>query len=55
MKTERIRPVRAGHHPERTTIRADVKAMFGLMTVHGTFRLHPAPLVPATNQPVPRQ
>jgi polyisoprenoid-binding protein YceI len=25
--------------PERTTIRADVKAMFGLMTVHGTFRL----------------
>ena len=24
--------------PERTTIRADVKAMFGLMTVHGTFR-----------------
>ena len=25
--------------PERTTIRADVKAMFGLTTVHGTFRL----------------
>ena len=25
--------------PERTTIRADVKAMFGVMTVHGTFRL----------------
>ena len=25
--------------PERTTIHADVKAMFGLMTVHGTFRL----------------
>ena len=25
--------------PERTTIRANVKAMFGLMTVHGTFRL----------------
>jgi polyisoprenoid-binding protein YceI len=25
--------------PERTTIRADVKAMFGLMAVHGTFRL----------------
>jgi polyisoprenoid-binding protein YceI len=25
--------------PERTTIRADVKAMFGLFTVHGTFRL----------------
>jgi polyisoprenoid-binding protein YceI len=25
--------------PERTTIRADVKAMFGLMTVRGTFRL----------------
>jgi polyisoprenoid-binding protein YceI len=25
--------------PERTTIRADVKAMFGLMTVHGAFRL----------------
>ncbi len=25
--------------PERTTIRADVKAMFGLITVHGTFRL----------------
>ena len=25
--------------PERTTIRADVKAMFGLFTVHGTFQL----------------
>ena len=25
--------------PERTTIHADVKAMFGLTTVHGTFRL----------------
>ena len=25
--------------PGQTTIRADVKAMFGLMTVHGTFRL----------------
>ena len=25
--------------PQPTTIRADVKAMFGLMTVHGTFRL----------------
>ena len=25
--------------PERTTIRANVKAMFGLLTVHGTFRL----------------
>ncbi|MGH3185133.1 MAG: YceI family protein [Streptosporangiaceae bacterium] len=25
--------------PERTTVRADAKAMFGLMTVHGTFRL----------------
>ncbi|MBV9205188.1 MAG: YceI family protein [Actinobacteria bacterium] len=25
--------------PARTTIRADVKAMFGLLTVHGTFRL----------------
>jgi polyisoprenoid-binding protein YceI len=25
--------------PERTTVRADVKAMFGLFTVHGTFRL----------------
>ena len=25
--------------PELTTIRADVKAMFGLLTVHGTFRL----------------
>jgi len=25
--------------PERTTIRVDVKAMFGLLTVHGTFRL----------------
>ncbi len=25
--------------PERTSIRADVKAMFGLITVHGTFRL----------------
>jgi polyisoprenoid-binding protein YceI len=25
--------------PGRTTIRADVKALFGLMTVHGTFRL----------------
>lgn len=26
--------------PERTTIHANVKAMFGLMTVHGTFRLN---------------
>jgi polyisoprenoid-binding protein YceI len=25
--------------PERTTIRCDCKAMFGLFTVHGTFRL----------------
>ena len=25
--------------PDLTTIRADVKAMFGLITVHGTFRL----------------
>jgi polyisoprenoid-binding protein YceI len=25
--------------PERSTVRADVKAMFGLFTVHGTFRL----------------
>ena len=25
--------------PERTTISADVKTMFGLITVHGTFRL----------------
>lgn len=25
--------------PQRTTVRADVKAMFGLFTVHGTFRL----------------
>jgi polyisoprenoid-binding protein YceI len=25
--------------PEQTTIRTDVKAMFGLLTVHGTFRL----------------
>lgn len=25
--------------PEHTTIRADVRAMFGLLTVHGTFRL----------------
>jgi polyisoprenoid-binding protein YceI len=25
--------------PQRSTIRADVKAMFGLFTVHGTFRL----------------
>jgi len=25
--------------PGRTTIRADVKAMVGLLTVHGTFRL----------------
>jgi polyisoprenoid-binding protein YceI len=25
--------------PKHTTIRADVKAMFGLMTVHGTFQL----------------
>jgi polyisoprenoid-binding protein YceI len=25
--------------PSRSTIRADVKAMFGLITVHGTFRL----------------
>jgi polyisoprenoid-binding protein YceI len=25
--------------PENTTVRANVKAMFGLLTVHGTFRL----------------
>lgn len=25
--------------PERSTVRADVKGMFGLFTVHGTFRL----------------
>jgi polyisoprenoid-binding protein YceI len=25
--------------PEQTTVRANVKAMFGLLTVHGTFRL----------------
>jgi polyisoprenoid-binding protein YceI len=25
--------------PDRTTVTADVKAMFGLMTVHGTFKL----------------
>jgi polyisoprenoid-binding protein YceI len=28
--------------PERTTIRCDCKAMFGLMTVHGTFQLNSA-------------
>ena len=32
-------PGRYALDPERTTVRADVKAMFGLLTVHGTFRL----------------
>ena len=33
------RPGRYRLDPARTTIRADVPAMFGLVTVHGTFRL----------------
>jgi len=32
-------PGRYALDPARTTVRADVKAMFGLFTVHGTFRL----------------
>ncbi len=32
-------PGRYALDPVRTTVRADVKAMFGLFTVHGTFRL----------------
>src|SRR4029077_6317088 len=35
--------------PERTTIRADVKAMFGLLTVHGTFRLEAGQVSIATD------
>lgn len=35
--------------PERTTIRADVKAMFGLTTVHGTFRLKDGEVTIAEN------
>ena len=31
--------------PERSTVRADVKAMFGLLTVHGTFRLRSGEIV----------
>jgi polyisoprenoid-binding protein YceI len=36
--------------PERTTIRADVKAMFGLLTVHGTFRLRAGQVSIAADQ-----
>ena len=35
--------------PERTTIRADVKAMFGLLTVHGTFRLRSGQVIIAAD------
>jgi polyisoprenoid-binding protein YceI len=35
--------------PERTTVRADVKAMFGLTTVHGTFRLNAGQVVIAAD------
>jgi polyisoprenoid-binding protein YceI len=35
--------------PERTTIRADVKAMFGLITVHGTFRLQEGQVIIAAD------
>jgi polyisoprenoid-binding protein YceI len=31
--------------PERSTVRADVKAMFGLFTVHGRFRLRSGEIV----------
>ena len=37
--------------PERTTIRADVKAMFGLITVHGTFRLQEGQVIIAADPP----
>ena len=40
--TSTVGPLPSGRYtldPARTTIRADVKAMFGLLTVHGTFRL----------------
>jgi polyisoprenoid-binding protein YceI len=33
--------------PERSTVRADAKAMFGLFTVHGTFRLRKGEVVVA--------
>jgi polyisoprenoid-binding protein YceI len=33
--------------PGRSTVRADVKAMFGLFTVHGTFRLRSGEIVVA--------
>jgi polyisoprenoid-binding protein YceI len=35
--------------PERTVVRADVRAMFGLATVHGTFRLNGGQLVVAAD------
>jgi polyisoprenoid-binding protein YceI len=35
--------------PELTTIRADVKAMFGLARVHGTFRLNGGQVIIAAN------
>ncbi|MGH3157600.1 MAG: YceI family protein [Streptosporangiaceae bacterium] len=35
--------------PERSTVRADVKAMFGLITVHGTFRLRSGEIVVAAD------
>ena len=39
MNDTRVAPGTYVLDPGRTTIRADVKALFGLMTVHGTFRL----------------
>jgi polyisoprenoid-binding protein YceI len=35
--------------PERSTVRADVKAMFGLATVHGTFRLNAGQVIIAAD------
>ncbi len=35
--------------PDQTTVRANVKAMFGLFTVHGTFRLKSGQVIIATD------
>jgi polyisoprenoid-binding protein YceI len=35
--------------PEQSVVRADVKAMFGLMTVHGTFRLQSGQVIIAAD------
>ena len=40
--------------PDLTTIRADVKAMFGLLTVHGTFRLKDGQVIIAEDPAVSR-